>query len=359
MNSTISKYIEENCFVYCELPFYHFYIDGNWTKPCCNSTEMYKSVFDFNNENLVNFRRKMLTGIKPESCSECFLREEEGVKSLREYNKDINPNPVYEHDNGVMKSKPFSFDIRLDNVCNMKCVMCGPHQSSRWLDDLDIYREHVDPKVSYKQVKNDRLQHINLFIDMMKDNAKFLSLLGGEPFQMKSVNTILESLTEWNRKNTKILITTNANIRSNNPLFNTLQKFDDVNFMVSIDGFQDVNDYIRYPSKWNEFLVGLDLLKKYAKIIKFNLTVSALNFPDIVNVQKMADEMNIELILNYLHSPDFLSVNSLKPELITENEFTKRYEYNDRNNQKLKRYLYSLDERRNTNSKKVLRWCWI
>tara|TARA_Y100000356_G_scaffold87891_1_gene73453 strand:+ start:555 stop:1634 length:1080 start_codon:yes stop_codon:yes gene_type:complete len=359
MSLRVSKYTEENYFMYCELPFYHFYIDGNWTKPCCDNTEIYKSTLDFNNKNLVNFRRKMLTGVKPESCSECFLKEESGVKSYREYNKQINPNPVYDHDNGVMKTKPFTFDIRLDNVCNMKCVMCGPHQSSKWLDDLDIYEEYVDPKVSYKQVKIDRLQNLDLFIDMMRDNAKLLSLLGGEPFQMKSVSTILQSLSDWNRKNTKILITTNANVKNNNPLFNILKEYDDVNFMVSIDGFNKVNDYIRYPSTWNEFLLGLDLLKKHAKIIKFNLTVSALNFPDLDNVQQLADDMNIELILNYLHEPDFLSVNSLKPELITNNEFTKTYKFNSRNNMKMKRYLSALDERRNLDSQKILKWCWI
>jgi len=352
--------------VYCELPFYHFYIDGNWVKPCCYNTDMYESTSDFNDINLVNFRREMLSGVIPSSCSECKIKEEAGVTSYRQYNQQLNPNPAYIHENGVMKTKPFTFDIRLDNICNMKCVMCGPHQSSKWLEDLDVYKEHIDSKISYKQTRTERLENYESIIELLKNSATFVSLLGGEPFQMKSVNRVLESLPDWNRKNTSILITTNANITSKNELFRILSKFDKVYFMISVDGYKDVNDYVRYPSKWNEFIRGVELLKCNSLKVKFNLTVSALNLCDISAVEKFADNMNIELVLNQLTKPDLLSINSLHPIVIDNvdandevKHLLKEYKYNEQNNKKLKRYLYALDEQRKTDSKKVLKWCWI
>ena len=89
--------------MYCELPFYHFYIDGNWVKPCCYNTEMYQSNSDFNDISLVEFRREMLSGVIPDSCGECKIKEDAGVTSYRQYNQELNPNPIYEHENGVMK----------------------------------------------------------------------------------------------------------------------------------------------------------------------------------------------------------------------------------------------------------------
>jgi len=345
--------------MYCDLPFYHLYIDGKWLKPCCINTEEYRGEPNFNHKNLVSFRQKMLKGGVPESCNDCKIKEDSGVTSYREYNQELNPDPVYDHNNGIMKTKPFTFDIRLDNTCNLKCVMCGPDQSSKWLEDIDVYKDHIDSSISYKKSKTERLSNLNLVIEMIKDNASFISLLGGEPFQMKSAKKLLTSLTDWNKENTKILITTNSMINENNDLFNVLTDYKKVYFMISIDGVDDVNDYIRYPSNWIKFLEGVELLQKNSVEVRFNLTVSALNLPDIQNVQTLADKMNIKLILNNLHLPEFLTIDSLKPEVIVDNEYTKDYKFNSKNNKKLKRYLYALDEKRKTNSKKVLKWCWI
>jgi len=345
--------------MYCDLPFYHLYIDGKWIKPCCINTEEYKGEPNFNHKNLVSFRQKMLKGGVPESCNDCKIKEDSGVTSYREYNQELNPYPVYDHNNGIMKTKPFTFDIRLDNTCNLKCVMCGPDQSSKWLEDIDVYKDHIDSSISYKKSKTERLSNLNIVIEMIKDNASFISLLGGEPFQMKSAKKLLNSLSDWNRENTKILITTNAMIDEDNDLFNVLTKFKKVYFMISIDGTNDVNEYIRYPSTWIKFLDGVNLLQKHSIEVRFNLTVSALNLPDIQNVQILADKMNIKLILNNLHLPEFLTIDSLKPDVIVDNEYTKSYKFNPKNNKKLKRYLCALDEKRKTNSKEVLKWCWI
>ena len=63
-----------------------------------------------------------------------------------------------------------------------------------------------------------------------------------------------------------------------------------------------------------------------------------------------------------------LSLNALKPDVVKqvsdncEHKFLKnmyaKYEYNEELNDKMKRFLSALDERRKTNSKQVLPWCW-
>jgi lipopolysaccharide export system protein LptC len=67
--------------------------------------------------------------------------------------------------------------------------------------------------------------------------------------------------------------------------------------------------------------------------------------------------------------PNFLHINSLKPDVIygvkkVKNkpayvaDLIKNYSYNEDGNKKLKAYLQDLDNKRNTDSKRVLPWCW-
>lgn len=352
--------------MYCDLPFYHFYIDGNAVKPCCINTNTFHSSSDFNDINLVNFRKELLSGRIPESCSGCKNKEDAGVTSYRQYNQEMNSQIKFEHIDGFMISKPYTFDIRLDNICNMKCVMCGPSQSSKWNEDIEIYKKYVDDKVDYKQSRNERLANFEKIGELLKDNAHYVAFYGGEPFQMKSLVKMLKLLTDWNKKNTTILITTNANFTSNNELLNVLSEFDNVYFMISIDGFQKVNEYIRFPSEWETLIRSTKLLQQISLKVKYNLTISALNYCDITNVEKFAQEMGIELVLNELKEPDFLSINSLKSSVIYNTEINDEishlissYKFNQKNNNKLKRYLYDLDKKRNTNSKEILKWCWV
>ena len=72
---------------------------------------------------------------------------------------------------------------------------------------------------------------------------------------MKSVQNFLGKLSkhEWNCNNTEIQIQTNG-VSNTDKFLNILSKFKRLEFSISVDGWEDVNDLIRFPTKHKDFL---------------------------------------------------------------------------------------------------------
>jgi len=75
----------------------------------------------------------MLTQQYPSACEGCYKIEQYGGKSRR-----ITENNRWEN---IEKPKLEFLDIRLSNLCNLKCLMCYPDSSSSLVSD---YKEWSD-----------------------------------------------------------------------------------------------------------------------------------------------------------------------------------------------------------------------
>ena len=99
----------------------------------------------WNSDFMKNVRNTMLAGEIPASCTGCFDEEAQGIVSKR-----IWETATWLNDEGVdaeeliasnsMKMVQFLnnlqyLDLRLGHTCNIKCVMCSPHDSSKWVAD--------------------------------------------------------------------------------------------------------------------------------------------------------------------------------------------------------------------------------
>lgn len=294
----------------CKMPFTHSFIDGETVKPCC--------LF----EGEGDVRDEFMAGIKPKGCRPCWEKEDRDEWSSRQwYNLRYSKLPL---------DKVRTFDLRIDDVCNLKCVMCGPDQSTKWREDAEIFDEFVGrPRWSRKVELPDLT------------DALEISILGGEPFYMQTALDLLERQS----RSTRIILNTNACIDADNKLLKVLREFDVVEIVISIDGYREVNDYIRFPSEWDKFERGIDLIFSLPNIETykpFNTTVSCLNQPDLENIKNYVNQYSdSKHYIHYLTDPDFLSIHA-----------------DERKKQKMRLYLSRLDEKRNTDSKKVLPWCW-
>ena len=143
----------ENTKHFCAYPWIHTACNtyGDF-RLCCmadfhiakNNGDPYKFGKDsisemWNSDYMRDIRNKMLNDEYIEACKECIIDEKIGKTSLRESmtkvwqdNSKFRDNLQYsvEHD-GHVKYTPISYDIRLGNLCNLKCRMCGPHNSSQ------------------------------------------------------------------------------------------------------------------------------------------------------------------------------------------------------------------------------------
>ena len=251
----ISRLKKGNTF--CVLPWiaYHTKTDGNQYF-CCDSG------IPLDDEKLTNItRQKILNNEKVAHCTNCYKLEEDNVISPRQresalwlkdisiVNKFLN-NPEY---------NPIFFDMRSDNKCNLACIGCGPDDSTLWQKELSI------PIKQYSVLPN---------FDKIK-KAKKIYLAGGEPFIIDSYLKIIDFIAEYN-PNIELVINTNPTVLPEQTV-NSLQKINQVSITVSLDGYGKVNEYHRYPLKWDKFIRNLDRLHETGLRTEFNTVIDAVS----------------------------------------------------------------------------------
>jgi hypothetical protein len=118
-------------------------------KVCCRSAPI-GFIQDDTLENTWNsfqmreVRRQVLCGERPDVCKPCFDLEDQGVESLRQRHiKDSIPESrinLYPNALDTLRddyTMPFEFptmEIKLNNLCNLRCRMCNPLDSTSWKD---------------------------------------------------------------------------------------------------------------------------------------------------------------------------------------------------------------------------------
>ena len=325
---------------FCILPFVQQFVDtDNHMLPCCIGDRNdigpeYKDVTSFNNKYLKTIRKEMLHNQKPKACSACWTTEASGKNSKRiKVNKQFEDWTYEVDDNGTVVTMPQYYDLRPGNVCNLKCVMCNPRVSSKWIEDNHLAIEPYEKTVKFS----------NKQIDEILSNAsmiKRLQLAGGEPFYMPSVKRLLQGLVDsGNSKHIDLQITTNLTILDNN-ILQLLEHFKKNVITISVDGLEGVGEYIRYPLNWDTFETNLNTLLQQKHIrIAVNITKSKLNAEHIDAILDWCFKKGLtDVDINTLTEPSILAVGSPQDKLID--------------------WLTALDKHRGTNSKLTLPWIY-
>ena len=98
----------------------------------------------WNNDYMKSVRTTMLKGEIPASCKGCFKEESQGIVSKRIWESatwkndegiDIPELIAQTQEDGTVPEQLKYLDLRLGHTCNIKCVMCSPHDSSKWVAD--------------------------------------------------------------------------------------------------------------------------------------------------------------------------------------------------------------------------------
>jgi len=230
----------------------------------------------WNNYQMRDARKKVLCGERPDVCKPCFDLEDQGVESLRqrhiknaipESRINLYPNAVDAlRDDYTM---PFEFptmEIKLNNLCNLKCRMCNPLDSTSW-KDWDEVVPFYKKENNYLVPTVERLvktpgQYIGPFDDTDKWWESFEKLLphfrrvefaGGEPLMDPQHYKILDMLKPY-AKNIEIKYATNGTtlgIKGGRTIHDYWPHFRSVAVNVSIDGIHDVYNYIRSNGDFN------------------------------------------------------------------------------------------------------------
>ena len=134
---------------------------GNF-RVCCNSTpgknfilksdntpyKIYKDNLNdvWNSDTYKNIRRQFLNDERPEICERCFREEDSGIRSARQ---GWNDQWMFDYEKSeTPKLNAYYLDIRLGNLCNLKCIMCNPYASNQWVKEWELIEDK--PSMGHK-----------------------------------------------------------------------------------------------------------------------------------------------------------------------------------------------------------------
>lgn len=235
---------------YCPVPFYSVELNPNNFKLCCVSSKQY----NYPNHNFLDFwkadtldaiRKKNLDNIPIADCTMCYNRDKKIGQSKRL--NEITTNKFYKE----ATEFPTHLQIKLSNICNLKCIMCSPDYSTKWNEDVQSFslmRNLQKSKTNY--FKKEEIEAIlTKFIKTNPTSNKTLELYGGEPMLAKKFWSYLDNFDADCLKNVNLQLVSNGTFIKDYHL-NNMIKFKSVNFVISVDGIDEVFEFVRFPAKW-------------------------------------------------------------------------------------------------------------
>jgi len=297
----------------------------------------------WNNDNMRRIRQQVLHGERPAECEPCFVLEDQGVESLRqrhiagvipESRITLYPNALNGMDSNF--KMPFEFptmEIKLNNLCNLKCRMCHPMDSTSWNDWKEVEEFYI--KENNFMVK--AIEDLNLmrkpYLDKFDDNPNWWTSLekllpyfrrvefaGGEPLMDPQHYRILDMLKPYGRQ-IEIKYATNGTtlgISKGRTIYDYWPHFKSVAVNISIDGIDDVYNYIRGNGDWNQVVENIEEIQKISNVSRIVGAV-AVQVSNVLTLDEMIahflDELGIVFYTNIVKYPNVLSVQVLPPNL--------------------------------------------
>lgn len=334
---------------FCVLPFMSLATNASGNlRVCCNvipgtgfirkpNGQIYNISKDdmkeaWNSEVYQTLRQQMLDGERPEMCARCFKEEDAGIKSARSgwnntyYFIDKNLPADWHKTNDIDTSKyskqaPFDIkyvDLRLGNLCNLKCRMCNPYASNLWVKEWHLVNKAL-PESEYERLskmdwpENEKTWE-NLF--EIAHTVEEIYLTGGEPTVIQEQRRLLDYFIDnGTAKDIRLKYNTNL-VKVPDWLVEKWGYFKKVKLNCSIDAVGELDHYIRYPSKWPT------IEKNFAKLsqlknthIEIHCTVQMYNILRMPTLFDWAEPFGYKVYLNILNHPDYLNIQCLPQQL--------------------------------------------
>lgn len=254
-------------------------------------------------------------GVRHPGCRKCWAEEDSGWKTLRNWFDQwyqADASSTVDFDNPI-----YDVELRLGNFCNLKCIMCSQNSSS------SISAERAQHAALFKTVEIDptpvennhywETEEFWQFSEKLFKDARRVNITGGEPFIIPEVIKIIDRLLP--KKHT-VRLSFNTNLtRVSDKLIDRLAQFSRLAIMVSLEGAGDMNDYLRYPSCWNDLLENLQKIK--TQVPQAHITVnhtfqhsSIYALPGLID---FCQQQSVKLTLTSVQGNERLTINSVAP----------------------------------------------
>lgn len=321
--------------VFCPLPWMHLatHPEGKATLCCVSdhtnnisAARTNNKVLNLNNNKVIDIvnsdsyikvRQEMRNGIKPTSCTRCYDEEKTIIKSKRQLELE-RFGTEYTDINGVIEPNLKFLELRLGNLCNVKCRTCNPASSTQWVPEYKQLQTELSFVTRYDKIDMLWTQSEIFWNDLLdcSENVELIYINGGEPTLVEKHWNYLERLIERGlHRQVKLWYSINMTNLSDK-LLDIWRQFKKVEVHCSIDDLSDRNSYIRYGTKWSDVETNLHKLKENSWIqSSVTQTVSWMNIYYVPEFYQYFNNLGFHVQSNLVYDPSFYSIAILPQSL--------------------------------------------
>jgi MoaA/NifB/PqqE/SkfB family radical SAM enzyme len=320
---------------FCVLPWVSLETSPIGTvRPCCladdeirdNTGQKFKlltSSFDEirNSNQMQQLRKEFIDGEHPSTCRKCWAVEAAGGTSKRMHTlnrlKHMGISPEWSED-----AKPLMFlDLKLGNICNLKCRICGSWSSSQFASEELKFVDNKKESFHYQMLRDGAWPRENsqfwTELNSSLNDIRYLEFTGGEPFLIQEHFDLLQTLVDQGvAHQVEIHYNTNGTQYPEHAE-KIWQHFRHVEIAFSIDDVGARFEYQRTNAVWSEVCDNIELFKQMrARNQNISLqvccTVNVFNILYLADVVTWISKQSFDFVYwNILHDAPWLSVAHL------------------------------------------------
>jgi len=322
---------------FCVLPWVSLEASPIGTvRPCCladdeivnsNSVKFNLKSADFqdiqNSEYMYQLRQEFLAGNQPATCRKCWNEEDAGRTSKRMHTLDrlkhMGISSEWTHD-----SKPLMFlDLKLGNICNLKCRICGSWSSSQFAAEeiAQLPRDEQKKSHAYTMLRAGAWPQENPQfwdqIDSVLNGIRYIEFTGGEPFMITEHFAMLQGIVDRGIAH-QVEIHYNTNGTQWPAAAEHIWKhFKTVEIAFSIDDLCERFEYQRTGANWVDVQRNIELFRDL-KRRHANIQLQCCSTVNIFNVRyidQLANWISVQgfdfVYWNIMHDAPYFSIAAL------------------------------------------------
>ena len=277
-----------------------------------------------NSQHMRRLREEFLAGKKPQTCRKCWNEERAGRTSKRMHTLDRLKHVLPEQE-WTADAKPLMFlDLKLGNICNLKCRICGSWSSSQFAtEELNDMHPDSDKKSTYPYQMlragnwpRENQQFWNE-IDQVIDQIRYIEFTGGEPFMIREHFKMLQGIVDRGiADQVEIHYNTNGTQYPEEAI-EIWRHFKTVEIAFSIDDIGERFEYQRSNAVWTEVTANIERFKafraQHANIqLQVCCTVNVFNVLYLQDVAWYIKHTGFDFVYwNMMHDAWYFSIATL------------------------------------------------
>ena len=277
-----------------------------------------------NSHSMRKLRQEFIDRKQPQTCRKCWREERSGRTSKRMHTLDRLKHMIPTID-WTIDAQPLMFlDLKLGNICNLKCRICGSWSSSTFAtEELNNLTAADDRKANhhYQMLRQGAWPRENpnfwAEIDQVVDHIQYIEFTGGEPFMIREHFDMLQGLV-----NRGIAGGIEIHYNTNGTQYpegaeKIWSHFKTVEIAFSIDDVGARFEYQRTNAVWEEVeanIAKFKLLRDQHSNIRLQVCAT-VNVFNVYYLETLADWIAVQgfdfVYWNMMHEAYYFSISTL------------------------------------------------